>query len=81
MVVQFDKRLSDPFFRYADDLPHQEHEWEKDFCNEASEPMRQKNILSSQDGDDQKEAAGDHQEDQKAQSDAKNKRQGRVNVS
>jgi hypothetical protein len=31
MVVQFDKGLPDSFFRYADDPPHQDHEWEKNF--------------------------------------------------
>ena len=36
MVVQFDKRLPDSFFRYADDLPHQDHERKKDFRNQAS---------------------------------------------
>ena len=36
MVVQFDKGLSDSFFRYADDPPHQDHEGKKDFGNQAS---------------------------------------------
>ena len=36
MVVQFDKRLPDSFFRYADELPHQDHEGKKNFCNQAS---------------------------------------------
>jgi hypothetical protein len=35
MVVQFDKRLSNSFFRYTDDLSHQDHEWKKDFCDKA----------------------------------------------
>jgi len=36
MVIQFDKGLSDSFFRYADDAPHQDHEGKKDFGNQAS---------------------------------------------
>jgi len=81
MVVQFDKRLPDSFFRYADDLPHQDHEWKKDFCNQASELMRQEDILPSHDGEDKQETAGDHEEDEEGQDEAENQGKGGVNIS
>ena len=80
MVVQFDKRLPDSFFRYADDLPHQDHEWEKDFCNQASKLLRQEDILPSHDGEDKQEAARDHEEGEKGQDEAENRGEGGVNI-
>jgi hypothetical protein len=81
MVVQFDKRLPDSLFRYADDLPHQDHEWKKDFCNQASELMRQENILPSHDGEDKQKAAGDHKKDEEGKGEAENQGEGGVNIS
>jgi hypothetical protein len=81
MVVQLDKRLPDSLFRYTDDFPHQDHQGKKDLRNEAPQLMRQKDILSSHDGEDKQEAAGDHQKDQKGQGEAEDQREGGVNIS
>jgi hypothetical protein len=81
MVVQFDERLSNFFFGYTDEFPHQDHKREKDFRNQAPEFMRQEDILSSDDGEDKQETAGDHEKGQKAQGKAEDQGEGRVNVS
>ena len=81
MVVQFDERLPDFFFWYTDDPPHQDHEREKDFRNQASQFMGQEDILSSHDGDDKQETAGDHEENQYTQGEAEDQGEGRMNVS
>jgi hypothetical protein len=81
MVVQFDERLPDFFFRYADDLPHQDHERKKDFRNQASQLMGQENIPSPHDGKDKQETTGDHEEDQEPQGEAEDQGKGGVNVS
>jgi hypothetical protein len=81
VVVQLDERLPDPFFRYPDDPSHQDHEREKDFGNQASEFMRQKDILPSDDREDQQETAGDHEKDEKGKDEAEEQGQGRMNVS
>ena len=36
VIVQFDERLLNLFFRYPDELSHQDHEWKKDFCYNTS---------------------------------------------
>jgi hypothetical protein len=72
MVVQFDERLPNFFLWNTDNLPHQDHERKKDLRNQASELLRQEDVLSSYDGEDKQEAAEDHQEDQKAQGEAEN---------
>jgi hypothetical protein len=81
MVVQFDKRLPNFFFRYTDDLAHQDHKREKDFRNQAPELMRQEDILPPHDGEDKQETAENHQEDKKGQGEAEDQREGGVNVS
>jgi len=81
MVIQFDERLPDFFFGYADDLPHQDHERKKDFRNQASKLLGQENILSSHDGEDKQETAGDHEEDQNTQGEAEDQGEGGMNVS
>jgi hypothetical protein len=81
MVVQFDKGLPNSFFRYADDSPHQDHERKKDFGNQASEPMRQEDILPSYDREDQQETAGDHGKDQKGKGETEDQGKGGMNVS
>jgi hypothetical protein len=43
--------------------------------------MRQKDILSSQDGEDKQETAGDHQEDQEGEGEAEDQGEGGMNVS
>jgi len=81
MVVQFDKRLPDSFFRYSNELSHQDHKWEKDFCNKASEFMRQEDIPPSHDGENKQKASGDHQKDEDGQGETENQREGGVNIS
>lgn len=81
MVVQFDKRLPNSFFRYTDDLAHQDHEREKDFRNQAPELMRQEDILPPHDSEDKQETAENHQEDKKGQDEAEDQGEGGVNVS
>ena len=80
MVVQFDEGLPDFFFGDADELPHQEHERKKDFCNQAPELLRQEDILSPHDGKDKEETAGDHEEDQNTQGKAENQGKRRMNI-
>ena len=81
MVVQFDKRLPDSFFRYSNELSHQDHKWEKDFCNKASEFMRQEDIPPSHDGENKQKASGDHQKHEDGQGETENQREGGVNIS
>jgi hypothetical protein len=81
MVIQFDKGLPDSFLRYADNPPHQDHERKKDFGHQASQLMRQKDILPSHNGEDKQETAGDHEEDEKGKGEAEDQGEGRVNVS
>jgi hypothetical protein len=55
MVVQLDERLLDFVFRYPDDLSHQDHQGEKDFGDEASQLMREEDVLPSEYGEDKEQ--------------------------
>lgn len=79
MVVQFDEGLPNPLFRYTDYLSHQDHEWKKDFRDNASQPMRQEDILPPQDGEDEQKTAEDHEEDQKGEGETEDKWKGGMN--
>ena len=73
--------MTDSLFRDADDFPHQDHQREKDLCNQASQLLRQEDIPPPHDGENKQEAAGDHQKDEKGQDEAENQGEGGVNIS
>jgi hypothetical protein len=80
MIVQFDERLLDSLFGYTDYLSHQNHEGEEDFRNNASQLMRQENVLSSQYGEDKQQTAKDHEEDQRGEGKTEDRWEGGMNV-
>ena len=80
MVIQFDKRLLNLYFRHSHQLPHQNHKREKDLCYETSESVGKKDIFSGEDGKDEQEASGKHDKDQDGKNEGKQQGQRRMDV-
>ena len=80
MIIEFDKGLLNLYFRHPHQLSHQDHEREKDFCYEASEFMRKKDIFSREDGKDEQETSGKHDKDQNSKKKGKQEGQRRMDI-
>ena len=56
MIVELDKGLLNLDLRHSHQPPHQDHERKKDLRHETPEPLRKKDVLSQQNGDDEQQA-------------------------
>jgi hypothetical protein len=64
MIIQLDKGLFDLLPGHPEQPSHQDHEREKNLCDQPSQFMRKKDVLSPENGEDEEEPSGEHKKDQ-----------------
>ena len=80
MIIQLDKGLLDLLPGHPEQPSHQDHEGEKDLCDQPSQFMRKKDVLSSENGEDEEEPSGEHEKDQNGEDEREEERKGGMDV-
>jgi hypothetical protein len=80
MVIQLDEGLLNPPLGYPHQFSHEDHERKKDLGDNPSKLMGEKDILPSQDGEDEEKAPRNHKKDQDGKCQTEDKGQGGMNI-
>lgn len=80
MVIQFNKGLLNPLFRYPHQSSHKNHKGEEYLGHHPPQLMREENIPSPYNGEDQKHPPCQHKKDQCSKPDGKKEGEKGVNI-
>ena len=81
MIIQLDKGLLYLLLGHPEQLSHQDHEREKDLCDQPSQFMRKKDVLSPENGEDEEKASGEYEKDQNGKDQSEEERKRGMDVS